>query len=76
MNAPRRAPLPYVTRSELAGEFSISENSVDELVRRGVLPNPTAQTPTGPKWSWRLVERALALFESPQRSEQLGERCA
>ena len=38
MIAPRREHLrAYVSRAELAGELSISENSVDEMVRRSVL---------------------------------------
>jgi hypothetical protein len=66
MHTLRREPLPYISRAELAAELSILETSVDEMVRRGVLPCPSAQTPAGPFWSWRLVERALALFEPPQ----------
>ena len=62
----RSEPLPYVSRAELAAELSILETSVDEMVRRGVLPRPSAQTPAGSFWSWSLVEQALALFEPPQ----------
>ena len=41
MIAPRREqPPPYVSRIELARELSISENSVEEMVRQGVLPTP------------------------------------
>jgi hypothetical protein len=69
MIAPRREQLrAYVSRAELAGELSISENSVDEMVRRGVLPGPTRQSSRGPRWSWRAVETALALFDSPMRT--------
>jgi hypothetical protein len=64
MIAPRREqPPPYVSRIELARELSISENSVEEMVRRGVLPTPTKQSLGGPRWSWRAVEIALALFD-------------
>jgi hypothetical protein len=74
MHTLRREPLPYVSRAELAAELSILETSVDEMVRRGVLPRPSTQTPAGPFWSWRLVERALALFEPSQRDDRLYER--
>ncbi len=66
----------YVSRAELAGEFSISERAVDELVTQGVFPNPTVHTPSGPRWSWRVVERALALFNSSESTGQLRERRA
>ena len=69
MTVPRREqPPPYVSREELAWELSISENSVDEMVRRGVLPSPARQSVRGPRWSWRSVETALALFNSPTRT--------
>jgi predicted DNA-binding transcriptional regulator AlpA len=54
-------PPRYVSRAELAGQLSISEASVDEMVNRGVLPNPAKQSSRGPRWSWKAVERALAL---------------
>ena len=64
MVAPRREQPPaYVSRTELASELSISENSVDEMVRRGVLPSPAYQFSAEPRWSWRAVARALALFD-------------
>ena len=76
-SAPERTQTPeYVSRAELAGEFSISERAVDELVTRGVFPHPTVQTPSGPKWSWRVVEKALVLFSSPESTAQLRERRA
>jgi len=56
----KQEPPAYVSRFELAGQLSISENSVEELVRRGILPSPTKQSPRGPKWSWRAVEEALS----------------
>jgi hypothetical protein len=64
MFAPRgeQSP-PYVSRAELAYELSISETSVDEMVRRGVLPAPITQSSRGPRWSWRAVEKALAPFD-------------
>jgi hypothetical protein len=73
MIAPRRdQPPPYVSRTELAWELSISENSVDEMVRRGVLPSPTRQSSRGPRWSWRAVEAALALFDPPPTARAMN----
>ena len=71
MIARRQKPPPYVSRTELAWELSISENSVEEMVRRGVLPSPTKQCSRGPRWSWRAVEAALALFH-PQSTPTMN----
>ena len=74
MHTLSKEPLPYVSRAELAAELSVLESSIDEMVRRGVLPRPSARTPAGPLWSWRLVERNLALFEPPQIRDRLDRR--
>jgi hypothetical protein len=68
----RKQPPPYVSRIELARELSISENSVEEMVRQGVLPTPTKQSSGGPRWSWRAVEIALALFDAPPTTRTLN----
>ena len=67
MTPKREYQLPYISRAELAGRLSISENSIDEMVRRGVLPGPTKQSSRGPRWSWRAVETTLAVFLKPGR---------
>jgi hypothetical protein len=72
MAARRDCQPPYLGRAELAGELSISEASVDELVQRGVLPSPTKQSPRGPRWSWKAVETALALFDQPQTARTMN----
>ena len=73
MIAPRREQPPlYVSRIELARELSISENSVEEMVRQGVLPTPTKQSAGGPRWSWRAVEIALALFDPAPTARTLN----
>jgi len=69
MGALRDHPPPYIGRAALAGELSISEASVDELVHRGVLPSPVKQSARGPQWSWKAVEIALAL--RPSRSAMI-----
>jgi hypothetical protein len=73
MIAPRQEQPPsYVSRIELARELSISENSVEEMVRQGVLPTPTKQSSGGPRWSWRAVEIALALFDPAPTARTLN----
>src|SRR6478735_3895186 len=53
-------PPSFMSRKELAWELSISESTVDELVRRGVIPRATKLTPGCVRWSWTAVETALA----------------
>lgn len=53
-------PPSFMSRKELAWELSISESTVDELVRRGVIPKATKLTPGCVRWSWTAVETALA----------------
>lgn len=53
-------PPSFMSRKELAWELSVSESTVDELVRRGVIPSATKLTPGCVRWSWTAVETALA----------------
>lgn len=57
-------PPSYMSRKELAWELSIAESTVDELVRRGVIPAATKLTPGCVRWSWTAVENALASLTS------------
>jgi predicted DNA-binding transcriptional regulator AlpA len=53
-------PPSFMSRKELAWELSISESTVDELVRRGIIPKAMKLTPGCVRWSWTAVEAALA----------------
>jgi predicted DNA-binding transcriptional regulator AlpA len=57
---PVSRPPSFLSRKELAWELSVSESTVDELVRRGVFPPATRLTPGTVRWSWAAVEAALA----------------
>lgn len=57
---PANRPPSFMSRKELAWELSISESTVDELVRRGVIPPHVKLTPGCVRWSWVAVESALA----------------
>ena len=57
---PANRPPSFMSRAELAWELSISQSTVDELVRRGVIPPATKLTPGCVRWSWTAVETALA----------------
>ena len=53
-------PPSFVSRKKLAWELNVSESTVDELVRRGIIPRATKLTPGCVRWSWTAVETALA----------------
>jgi predicted DNA-binding transcriptional regulator AlpA len=53
-------PTAYLSRASLAHELDISESTVDEMVRRGVLPRPIKLSAGCVRWSWAAVEQALA----------------
>lgn len=53
-------PPSFMSRTELAWELSVSESTVDELVRRQVIPPAMHLTPGCVRWSWTAVETALA----------------
>jgi predicted DNA-binding transcriptional regulator AlpA len=50
----------YMSRSSLAAALDISGSTVDEMVRRGVLPKPVKLSAGCVRWSWTAVEMALA----------------
>ena len=56
----RNRPPSFMSRKELAWELCVSESTVDELVRRGVIPPAMKLTPGCVRWSWIAVETALA----------------
>jgi len=49
---PTNRPPSFVSRKKLAWELSMSESTIDELVRRGVIPPATKLTPGCVRWSW------------------------
>jgi predicted DNA-binding transcriptional regulator AlpA len=53
-------PPSFMSRKELAWELSVSESTIDELVRRGVIPAPIRLTDGCVRWWWPAVEAALA----------------
>jgi predicted DNA-binding transcriptional regulator AlpA len=50
---------PYLSRASLAQALQISESSVDEFVRRGVLPKPERKHRGELVWNWGEVDRRL-----------------
>lgn len=56
-------PKACLTRAELADELSIAESTVNEFVRRGVLPKPVYLSSGCVRWRWSSVDAALAARE-------------
>lgn len=66
----------YVSRKSLAAALEIGETTVDEMVRRGVLPKPVKLSSGCVRWRWESVDRALMSLsgESPDQSDDVDMR--
>lgn len=53
-------PPSYLSCASLARELDVSETTVAEMVRRGVLPTPYKLSSGCVRWRWSEVEVALA----------------
>jgi predicted DNA-binding transcriptional regulator AlpA len=54
------APNPsYMSRATLANALDIAESTVDDFVKRGILPRPIKLSPGCVRWSWEAVRVAL-----------------
>ncbi len=58
-------PNPYLSKASLAKALEISESTVDEMVRRGVLPKPARLSPGCIRWRWETVDLALSSLAGP-----------
>jgi len=52
-------PPAYLSCASLARELDVSERTVQEMVRRGVLPQPMRLSPGCVRWCWADVQIAL-----------------
>jgi predicted DNA-binding transcriptional regulator AlpA len=50
----------YCSRRTLAKELDCAESTVDELVKRGVLPKPVHITSSCVRWIWDDIKLAIA----------------
>lgn len=50
----------YLSRASLAHEIDCAESTIDEMVKRGVLPRPIKLSAGCVRWSWEAVVIALA----------------
>jgi predicted DNA-binding transcriptional regulator AlpA len=52
-------PPAYPSKASLARELDCAESTVDELVRKGVLPPPVRLSVGCVRWSWEEVVTAI-----------------
>jgi len=57
-------PPAYLSRASLARELDCSESTVDEMVRRGVIPGPRKLSSGCTRWRWADVDQALQGYAS------------
>jgi predicted DNA-binding transcriptional regulator AlpA len=62
----------YMSRTTLAEQLDVAPSTVDELVKRGVLPKPVKLSSGCVRWSWASVEAALASLAFPTETEPLN----
>ena len=62
-------PPAYPSKSTLAHELDCAESTVDELVRRGILPKPIRLTGGCVRWVWTEVELALNSLKETGESD-------
>jgi predicted DNA-binding transcriptional regulator AlpA len=51
-------PPSFVSKATLAAELDLGESTIDDLVKRGVLPRPI-RIGGSVRWSWASVQSAL-----------------
>jgi predicted DNA-binding transcriptional regulator AlpA len=49
----------YMSRATLAHALDIAESTVDDFVKRGILPQPIRLSPGCVRWQWAAVQAAL-----------------
>jgi predicted DNA-binding transcriptional regulator AlpA len=61
-------PPAYPSKSRLAHELDCAESTIDELVRKGILPKPIRLTSGCVRWDWNDVNIALASLKTAAAS--------
>jgi predicted DNA-binding transcriptional regulator AlpA len=69
-------PTPYLSRASLAEALDMAESTVDEMVKRGVLPGPVRLSPGCVRYCWADVETALASLKDSACPKGAMESCS
>lgn len=59
----------YLSKASMAKELDVSETTVDEMVKRGVIPAPLRLSPGCVRWCWADVVNALASLKDATPSD-------
>lgn len=70
--SPDRVPS-YLSCASLARELEVSETTVHEMVRRGVLPQPVKLSSGCVRWCWADVQAALGSLSSSRATESAND---
>lgn len=62
------SPPAYVDKAELQRQICRSETTIDDWVRRGILPQPIRPGGGAPLWRWADVDAALRRWAAGQES--------
>jgi predicted DNA-binding transcriptional regulator AlpA len=60
----RDRPPAFPSRSTLAHELDCAESTIDDMVKRGVLPRPLQLSSGCVRWCWADVETALSSLKA------------
>lgn len=63
----------YLSRASLAQELDMAESTVDEMVKRGILPAPIRLSPGCVRFCWADVELALASLKDGGAESTSGD---
>lgn len=66
-------PPSYLSCASLARELDVSETTVHEMVRRGVIPQPVKLSSGCVRWCWADVQAALASLSASRISEAVSD---
>jgi predicted DNA-binding transcriptional regulator AlpA len=66
-------PPAYVSCATLARELDVSETTVHEMVKRGVLPPPVKLSAGCVRWCWADVQVALSSLGGGRATEIRGD---
>lgn len=65
----------YMSKKTLAAAIDCAESTVDDLVRKGVIPKPMKLSTHLVRWRWADVDAALRLYDSrPDEDSDEGVR--
>ncbi|MDP4022345.1 hypothetical protein Q8W71_06900 [Methylobacterium sp. NEAU 140] len=67
-------PKSYMSRATLARELDMSESTVSDMVRRGILPRPLRFSAGCMRWRWADVDMALQSLGNSAHAIEDAER--